>query len=181
MPLPATQGDQFIWACSSSDISFANVEWMEAILERIEERSDRTFFFQTKDPQVFEKYDFPENVMLGITLETCIDFNYEQISKAPLPSARFQRFADLDCENKKVVTIEPILNFDYQEHFLAALTIIGPERIYIGYDTKRTHLHEPRLEKVKSLIAALSKFAKVKTKLLREPWNYRANGLEAYC
>jgi hypothetical protein len=164
MSLPRTEGDQFIWACSSSDISFAQVDWITAILERIEERKDRTFFFQTKDPKVFEKYDFPENVLLGITLETDSDLNYDRISKAPPPMLRYKQFADLDVSNRKVVTIEPILVFSYQELFLAHIKEIGPERVYIGYDTKHSKLHEPLLFRTQNLIKELEKFTKVKQK-----------------
>ena len=63
--LPKTTGDQFIWCCSSSDIYFAKEEWIRMILERVRELKNRTFFFQSKAPEVFEKYDFPSNVILG--------------------------------------------------------------------------------------------------------------------
>jgi len=178
--LPETHGDQFIWACSSSDISFAESDWINAILDRIKTRMDRTFFFQTKAPKSFRKYDFPSNVKLGITLETDSDLNYDRISKAPPPMTRYRQFADLDCINKKIVTVEPILTFSYQELFLAHIKEIGPEIVYIGYDTKRTKLPEPRLNRVQDLMKGLAKFTKVKPKLLREPWNYRASSLEGF-
>jgi hypothetical protein len=178
--LPETHGDQFIWACSSSDIFWAEPDWINAILDRIRTRMDRTFFFQTKDPRVFTAYDFPSNVMLGITLETNSDLSYDRISKAPLPTVRYRQFADLDCNNKKIVTIEPVLRWSYTELFLAAIKEIGPERVYIGYDTKRAKLMEPRLKQVQELMKGLANFTKVKPKLLREPWNYRASNLEGF-
>jgi len=93
---------------------------------------------------------------------------------------RYKQFADLDCKNRKVVTIEPILVFSYEELFLAHIKEIGPERVYIGYDTKRTKLNEPRLRRAQELMKGLAKFTKVKQKLMREPWNYRASNLEAF-
>ena len=30
-----TEGDEFIWACSSADIAFAKPEWINVIIERI--------------------------------------------------------------------------------------------------------------------------------------------------
>jgi hypothetical protein len=76
--------------------------------------------------------------------------------------------------------IEPVLRWSYTELFLASIKEIGPERVYIGYDTKRTKLMEPRLKQVLELMKELAKFTKVKPKLLREPWNYRLSNLEAY-
>jgi hypothetical protein len=177
--LPETRGDQFIWCCSSSDISFAEADWMNAILDRIKTRMDRIFFFQSKSPKVFKEYDFPANVLLGITLETNSDVEYQQISKAPLPSARILQFANLECVNKKVITIEPILPF-YLDLFLAQIELIKPELIYIGYDSKKTHLNEPRLHATMELVRGLERFTKVKQKLMREPWNYREANLENF-
>ena len=48
--LPSTKGDEFIWCCSSGDISFAKPEWIEKIIAKILEYPNRTFFFQTKNP-----------------------------------------------------------------------------------------------------------------------------------
>lgn len=178
--LPETYGDQFIWACSSSDISFSQEGWMNPTIERMKLKKDRTFFLQSKKPEWFKKYDFPSNVLLGITLETDSDLNYDRISKAPPPMVRYKQFADLDCKNRKIVTIEPVLRWSYTELFLAHIKDIRPERVYIGYDTKRTKLMEPRLKQVQELMKGLAKFTKVKPKLLREPWNYRLSSLEAY-
>lgn len=178
--LPETLGDQFIWACSSSDIRFAQDDWMNLIIDRMKQRENLTFFVQSKDAMCFRRWDFPKNVMLGITLETNSDLSYDRISKAPLPSYRWKAFANLNVANKKIVTIEPVLRWSYTELFLAAIKEIGPERVYIGYDTKRTKLMEPRLKQVQELMKGLEKFTKVKPKLLREPWNYRLSTLEAY-
>lgn len=166
--LPRTYGDEFIWINSSGDIAFAEKEMMEKTLEIIRTKTNRTFFFQTKNPLCYFDYNFPDNCLLGITLETNRDEEYKlnKISKAPLPSFRKETFSILPHQ-RKVVTIEPILDFDL-EIFVEWIKQINPERVYIGYDTKQCYLPEPELIKTYLLIKELKKFTKVKTKLLRE-------------
>ncbi len=163
--LPNTTGDQFIWCCSSSDIFFADTVWMELILNKIREYPNRTFFFQTKDPSVFTKYDFPKNVMLGITLETNEYPHGYRPSKAPLPWHRYILFKDLKYP-RKVITIEPIMEFRY-EILLNWIIALKPERVYIGYDTKKNNLPEPSIEKTRKLIDELEHFTKVKQKYMK--------------
>jgi len=162
--LPRTYGDEFIWVGSSGDISFAKREWMVKILDRIREMPNRTFFFQTKNPRCFYEYNFPDNVILGITLESNRD--YPSISKAPSPFIRYMDFLCLSFE-RKIITIEPIMFFDIWI-LLEWIEKIKPERVYIGYDTKNSNLPEPKLYKTFWLCSELSKFTKVKTKLLRK-------------
>jgi len=165
--LPRTYGDEFIWCCSSGDISFARREWMDKILKRVRELSNRTFFFQTKNPKCFHDYNFPDNVILGITLETNkSDRNYSSISKAPKPIKRYADFLSLPFE-RKIVTIEPIMSFDLR-FFVELIKDIAPERVYVGYDTKNSNLPEPKLYKTFLLCSELAKFTKIKTKLIRE-------------
>jgi len=163
-----TYEDEFIWINSSGDIAFAEKEMMEKTLDIIRTKSDRTFFFQTKNPLCYFDYNFPDNCLLGITLETNRNEEYKEnkISKAPSPSFRKIVFSALQ-HRRKVVTIEPILDFDL-DVFIGWIRDIDPERVYIGYDTKKCGLFEPELFKTHLLIKELKKFTKVKTKLLRE-------------
>jgi len=177
--LPKTTGDQFIWCCSSSDIYFAKEEWIEKVLERVRKLKNRTFFFQSKAPEVFYKYDFPENVMLGTTLETNRD--YRNISKAPIPYKRYNDFLNLK-HPRKVVTLEPLMEFDLFP-FLTMIRNISPERIYIGYDTKNCKLNEPSLTKTQILINYLKIHlpdCKIKTKLMREKYELNRGGIKTY-
>jgi len=166
--LPRTQGDQFIWACSSSDITFAEKEWIEAILERIKQMPDRTFLFQTKNPICFERYSWPENVVLDVTIETNQDEGYRLVSNAPLPSHRYQDYLRIDF-SRKFVTIEPILEFD-MDLLVDWIRNIGPERVYVGYDSKNCFLPEPELAKTKELERRLNRLTKVKIKEERKAW-----------
>lgn len=159
-----TKGDEFIWCCSSGDIYFAKPKWIFKIIEKIKELPSKTFFFQSKEPKVFCDYDFPENVILGITLES--NRWYKNISNAPSPLERMKVFFTLKYP-RKFITIEPILDFDFSI-FLGWLRILNPERIYIGYDTKKNSLLEPRLYKTRNLIHELKRFSKVKTKYMKD-------------
>ncbi len=172
---PKTKGDEFIWVGSSGDISFIKEENMEKILRVIKGYPDRTFFFQTKNPSWFNRYSFPDNVILGITLES--NRWYKEISNAPTPFVRINDFYRLK-HPRKIFTIEPILDFDFPL-FLGWLKQFKPERIYVGYDTHKTwwmkgkeriylREYEPSLEKTKKLILELERFTKVKTKYMKE-------------
>jgi hypothetical protein len=111
------------------------------------------------------------------TLQDDINFYKEQIYYYRDCIERIKQDA---AQRIKNYYIEPVLRWSYTELFLASIKEIGPERVYIGYDTKRTKLMEPRLKQVLELMKELAKFTKVKPKLLREPWNYRLSNLEAY-
>lgn len=165
--LPKTSGDEFIWVGSSGDISFISIKNLFKIFQKIEAYPKRTFFFQTKNPKFFLNYNFPKNTLLGITLES--DVIYPQISNAPLVYDRIHSFEILN-HPRKVITIEPILEFNFRI-FLYWLQILNPERIYIGYDTKKNDLSEPSLEKTKKLIKELEKFTIVKTKYMKGEQN----------
>ena len=156
--------NQFIWVGSSGDISFIEYPNMLKILKKIEEYPDKTFFFQTKNPDFFYKFIFPVNVILGITLES--DIFYKGISKASYPYERAYSFEKLDFP-RKFVTIEPILEFNFSV-FLGWIQEINPERVYIGYDSHKCNLPEPSPLKVKNLINELSRFTKVKTKFMKK-------------
>lgn len=161
--MPVTRGLEFISCCLSGDISFAHAEWIEAIIEKIKEWHNRTFLIQTKNPIVLENYDFPENVLLGITMETNRDY---WLSNAPLPRERASTFARLDFpSNRKIVTIEPIIMFDWSP-FNAMIKKIHPGRVYVGYDTKNTGLEEPRMELTRSFIKTLNLFTDVYEKYI---------------
>lgn len=165
--LPKTEGDQFIWVGSSGDISFIEDEDMGMILEKIDINSNKTFFLQTKNPIWFDKWDFPENVILGITLESNIP--YPEISEAPKPWKRAVDFYFTD-HPRKFITIEPILKFNFATLY-GWIRDISPERVYIGYDSKKNKLPEPSLGKVREFIKDLRKITKVKEKLLRKGWD----------
>jgi uncharacterized Fe-S cluster-containing radical SAM superfamily protein len=166
--LPKTEGDEFIWLIRSGDPCFMKLTDFRKVLNLMKKRSDRTFLIQTKDPSFFYDFIFPNNVILGITLETDIDKDYDKISKAPAPSIRVNDFRVYE-HSRKCVTIEPILQFN-MDRMINYIEAINPERIYIGYNSKpkQIQLPEPSLFKTRLLITNLERLGfKVKKK------NYR--------
>lgn len=146
-----------IFVCGNADISFCPPDFTRQIIARIKRHNRRsrpkTFYFQSKRPECFGPFleDFPANVILLTTLETNRDSGYGAISKAPPPSVRYEQFKALDYP-RKVVTIEPVLEFDLRT-FFAWIRSIQPEYAYLGFNSKpeSVTLPEPSEEKVQKL------------------------------
>jgi len=153
--LPSTKFMQFIFTCSNGDIAFCPTNYLQEILSRIKEYPDRTFLVQSKNPKTFNRVIFPNNVILGTTIETNRDDLYKGIANAPSPSERFEEFIKVK-HPLKMVTIEPIIEFDL-DILLEWMKDINPCMIWLGYDSKRCYLPEPELEKVRELHWELSR------------------------
>jgi hypothetical protein len=112
-PGKKTRGDQFNWIGASGEPAFLGDEEMYQILEQVALHPDRQYFMQTKDPRWFIDYEYPDNLWLGITLETNRDEGYEQFSNAPKPSDRIEALQEwLALEGGRdlhSITIEPIM------------------------------------------------------------------------
>ena len=93
------------------------------------------------------------------TLETNRDEGYERVSKAPVPSVRFKDFYELDFP-RKVVTIEPVMDFDLDEFFewMMKLKDQGSlEYVWFGYNSNpdKVQLPEPSEEKAQEFVDLL--------------------------
>ncbi len=152
---------QIIFVCGNADISFCPPDFTRRIIGRIKQHNRRsqpkTYYFQSKKPECFEPFleEFPDNVILLTTLETNRDAGYEAISKAPVPSVRYQQFKALD-HPRKVLTIEPVLDFDLKT-FAKWICDVRPEYVWIGFNSKpeSVRLPEPTEDKVQKLIQRL--------------------------
>ena len=115
------------------------------------------YYLQSKDPRFFDPYldDLPKSTILITTLETNYDHDYARYSNAPPPRKRWHDFKDLKWD-RKIITIEPIMDFDMKE-FLRMLIDINPMKIWIGYNSrpKAVQLPEPSLAKTEKLIRLL--------------------------
>ncbi len=127
-------------------------EWIEMVLKHVRKFPNTFFLFLTKNPSRYHNFDFPENVILGATIETDRDSIYEGISKAPKPSERIKAMIELDWD-AKFLSIEPIL--DFSPKFWKKVEKINPFMIYIGYDNYSYKLPEPSLDKTLFLIKKL--------------------------
>ena len=140
-------------------------EWITKVIDAIKESPSSNFLFLTKNPGKYVKYVelYPENLVLGATIETNRDYN---VSNCPTTYERYKYMRELPFKNK-VVSIEPIMDFD-PEIFVQWLKDIGPVLVHVGYDNYNKHLPEPSLSKTRQLIDQLRAFTRVKTLTLRE-------------
>lgn len=63
-----------IFVDSMSDIAWWDIQWMGRVLKKIVEYPQHTFQFLTRNPLVYDKYDFPSNCWLGWTVTKQSDF-----------------------------------------------------------------------------------------------------------
>jgi len=169
---PRTKDGEFIFLCDMGDIAFASMNFRMKLAYWCTKYPDRTFLVQSKNPYCFVLPKFPENVILGTTLETNRDQLCLEISRAPPPSVRYEAILKLQ-HPRKLITVEPILDFDL-EIFATMIINIKPWRVYIGYDShpKENKLQEPPLAKADALYNLLKeKGLDVRWKLRRKAWN----------
>lgn len=174
---PKTEGKEFVFFPSSGDPSFLTSHQLTLCNIYMKSYPDTTFLIQTKDPlHVFYGIKFPDNAILGITLETdrriyhtpSIFKTYDIISKAPNPIQRIIDFRAVK-HKRKAVTIEPILQFN--RNLLSAwIHYVDPEFVYVGYDNHNCKLPEPIFKETKDLILELKLFTEVRIKSLRKAW-----------
>ena len=104
------------------------------------------------------------------TLETNRDEKYREISKSPFPTMRFYDFLELDYP-RKVLTIEPVLDFDLEEFVVMVLKLHRQgtlEYVWFGFDSKNCGLPEPSIEKAQKFVDILqSNGLEVRGKSLR--------------
>ncbi len=156
----------FITLSMNGELAFAPDDVIQKHLDYATKYSDRNFVLHTKNPARFKTFNIPSNIVLITTIESDKIANYDAISKAPPVEERIAAMKDLKC--RKAVTIEPIIDFNY-DIFLKHLKDIKPEYIYIGYNSKKSvKLNEPTLDKTKRFIEKLRLFTKVKEKLMRK-------------
>ena len=150
-----------IFVCGNSDLSFCKPNYLRQIIEAIKKhnhrRPEKTYYFQSKRPEYFKQFlnELPGNAIILTTLETNRDNDYSEISKAPVPSVRYEQLKALDYP-RKVVTIEPVLDFDLKI-FVDWITAIDPEYVWVGYNSrpKQVTIPEPSEEKLTAFILEL--------------------------
>ncbi|MBW8015106.1 MAG: DUF5131 family protein [Planctomycetes bacterium] len=168
--LPRTKFMQFIFTCASGDIAFCPTSFLRNIVARIEKEPGKNFLIQSKNPKTFSRVSFPDNVILGTTIETNRNKLCKAVATAPLPSKRYKDFVKIE-HPLKMVTIEPVMDFDLNV-MVKWMKDIKPCMIWLGYDSKKCHLPEPELAKVRELHWELSRAGfVVMLKTIREARN----------
>lgn len=154
----------FIFVGSGTDLFAHTVpgEWISRVMNYCK-MFDNKYLFQSKNPGKFMFFDKPVNSVLGATIET--NRLYEDIiGMSPHVSQRAYYMTALKRFGfERMVTIEPILDFDLFE-FIEMMKEIEPDWINIGADSKDHKLPEPGKDKILNLISELEKFTTVKIK-----------------
>jgi len=157
----------FIFVGSSTDMWADEIpsEWIWQIIHFIDLFDGNTYLFQSKNPKRFLDFEnifrgrYLHNIILATTLESHNDC-YEK--KAPCVSMRSQFMQRLHY-SKKMITIEPIMDFEMQ-YMIPMIKKINPFQVNIGADSGGNNLPEPSADKIKALIKELRKFTKVHLK-----------------
>lgn len=136
-------------------------EWIERVLEHCRKYPHNTYLFQSKNPIRFLEFLnlFPMHTIFGTTIETNRPSdNCAKIMggafKAPQPSMRARAMHNLDKKYDKMISIEPIMDFDL-DIMVKWMHAINPKFVSIGADSKGHKLPEPPGVKVRKLISAL--------------------------
>jgi len=143
---------EFIFTVDMGDLFCEAIpsEWITKVINHVERFPKTTFLFLTKNPARYLEFihEFPENCILGTTIETNRD-DYSWLSKAPKFSERFDammKVKEARPELRRFISIEPILDFD-PEILVDWIIKIEPCMVYVGYDNYNYRLPEPSLEK----------------------------------
>lgn len=164
-----------IFVCGNSDLSFCHPDYMHRIIEAIKKhnirRPEKTYYFQSKRPEYFKPFvkELPGNAIILTTLETNRNDGYKSISKAPVPSQRYNQLKNLNYP-RRVVTIEPVLDFDL-DIFAEWIREVNPEYVWLGYNSrpKQVIMPEPTAGTLIAFAYELKKSGiKIKSKDLRE-------------
>lgn len=102
-----------IFVCSMADLfgDWVQDDWINQILEIVKINYKHTFMFLTKNPKRYSEFIFPENCILGITINTKNDLFKLQYFKK---------------ENNSFLSIEPLLDdFTEVDFSMIDLVIIG--------------------------------------------------------
>jgi uncharacterized Fe-S cluster-containing radical SAM superfamily protein len=162
---------EIVFVCGNGDISFCKPSYLRRIIEAVASRGgNQSFYLQSKEPSCLKPFlkMLPKTVILVTTLETNRDEGYGKISKAPKPSQRFNQFVSLEYP-RKVVTIEPVMDFDVEE-FANWIIEIQPEYVWLGFNSrdKQVHLPEPSPDKLREFVGILTRHGiEVRGKKLR--------------
>jgi len=145
----------FIENCNDMFANDVPADFINDILTHCHAWPGNTYVFQTKNPIRYWSWKeyLPANSILGCTIET--NRGTAGISMAPHPKKRASVMTDLP--GRKFITVEPVLDFDVD--ILAQwISVINPEFLNLGADSKNHHLPEPTVEKVHALVDKLHEY-----------------------
>lgn len=152
----------FVQDCGDLFADAVSDTWIGKVLHHLKSYPDNQYLLQTKNPGRFKEFEkqFPPRTILGATIET--NRSLHAFSVAPPPAKRANALAEI-IWSEKMVNIEPIMDFDFEE-FVTMIKQINPRFVSIGADSKNHNLPEPSAAKVEALIDELAGFVEVRMK-----------------
>jgi len=93
---------QRIFVGSMSEIYYWREEWIEMVIKKVKQYPQHIFQFLTKYPSAYQKYEFPDNCWLGVTLTE--NYKYGKPGRWD-----FWQFKQDNKNNLKFVSFEPLL------------------------------------------------------------------------
>lgn len=168
------QKGDLIFVCDMGDLfgDFIPSAWIQKVLDHIALFPEANFLLLSKNPKRYHEFidHMPKNVILGTTIETNIDriVKEHNVSKAPLPSKRYETMKSLNW-SRKMVSIEPILDFDL-DILVQWIEDMQPFLVYAGFDNYNGQMPEPIQDKVLQLIKLISSNRLVVKKTVRPAW-----------
>lgn len=155
---------RIVFVFGQGDMSFCDPGYVRktfGVIRRHKPRVRKDYYWQSKNPACLEQYlgEYPRGSILVTTLETNRDEGYGLISRAPVPSVRFRDFLELDYP-RKVVTIEPVIDFDLDEFLRWMLELRDQgslQYVWYGYNSNpdKVQLPEPSVEKPQRFVDLL--------------------------
>lgn len=151
----------FIFVGSSCDM-WADTIPLRWILDTVNHciwyEAGNRFLFQSKNPDRFHNWDFPDMTILGTTIETN---RYYKKFMGNAPEPHYRKIALQEYEIPKMVSIEPIMDFNL-EKMVGWMQNLMPMFVSIGANTNtKVTLPEPSPEKLRDFIEELSGITKV--------------------
>ncbi len=115
-----------IFVCAYADLfgDWVAAEWISSVISAIEKAPQHTFVFITKNPRRYKDFVFPDNVYLGVTVET------------PDKMWRYDEIKDLPY--RKFASIEPVLG-DF-----TGVDLSGFDWVVVGYEIYRKTMYRER-------------------------------------
>ena len=150
----------FIFVGSGNDLFAEQVTtlWINQTLNHCLKYPQNKYLFQTKNPQRLGAISFLDKLSkLDCVICTTIETNryYPEImQKAPRPFNRAVAMHELPHTFERMVTVEPIMDFDV-DHMISTILLVDPEQVNIGADSKGHQLPEPTPEKITGLVKGL--------------------------
>jgi hypothetical protein len=169
--------EETVFVFGQGDIAFCDPSYVRKTFDVIRQKHSRVrkgYYFQSKAPVCLKQYlgEYPVGSILVTTLETNRDEGYEAVSKAPKPSVRFKQFLELDYP-KKVITIEPVMDFDLDEFLEMVLKLKDQgslKYVWFGFNSNPqvVKLPEPSEAKAQEFVDLLKASGiEVRGKMLR--------------